>query len=58
VAIPASRNVTQKAAQKLQYNILCIEIQQMYHQTGNDWNHWNSNKMFTEILEAVKGNIE
>jgi hypothetical protein len=56
VAIPADRNVTQKAAEnKLQYNILCTEIQQMYDHTGNDWNHRNSNKMFTETFGSRTG---
>jgi hypothetical protein len=53
VAIPADRNVTQKAAEKLQYSILCTEIQQMYDHTGNDWSHRNSNK--TKHLEAAPG---
>jgi len=41
----------QKAAEnKLQYNILCTEIQQMYDHSGNDWSYRNSNKMFTETF--------
>jgi hypothetical protein len=58
VAIPADRNVTQKAAEnKLQYNISCTEIQQMYDQTGNDWGHRNSNKMFTETFVSRNGKL-
>ena len=56
LAIPADRNVTQKAAEnKLQYNISCTEIQQMYDHTGNDWSHRNSNKMFTETFGSRTG---
>jgi len=56
VTIPADGNVIQKAAEnKLQYNILCTEIQQMYDNTGNDWNHRNSNKMFTETFGSRTG---
>ena len=58
VAIPADRNVTQKAAEnKLQYNGLCTQIQQMYDQTGNDRSHRNSNIMFTETFVSRNGKL-
>jgi len=28
---------------------------EMYFYTGNNWSHWNSNKMFRRNLEAIAG---
>ena len=40
---------------EIQYKSLCTEIQQMYDQTGNDWSHRNSNKMYTETFGSRTG---
>ena len=50
-SITKIQNIMQKEAeQKLKYNSLCLETENVEHEvcdfTGNNCSHWNSNKSF------------